>query len=396
MRFLLLCTLLLAAQGCSADSGKAAFAPSDAQADSVELQDAGPQDVSQSADATDAWGKDAADADVSVPLDAQEQDVSAEPVPDVDFSYDALGSEKDVCAAVVVEARLPKLAIYILLDRSGSMTFVNKWQTAVDGITQFVTDPGASGMKVALQYFPIGQEDAGDSCTGQIYAVPAVSMGELPANANAISASLAAAAPEGVTTPTQAALLGLSQYGSIYGSTPPGSEEKVVGLLMTDGMPAGPCDNTTAGLQAIAAASFNATPSVPVYVLGMSGADFNVLNAIAASGGTTGAYSVTSGGASAFLTTLKEIQGKAIGCEFAMPQTDAGLIDPVAVEVTFTPTGGAAQKLTRQTGGGTCGLGWYYDNNTAPTKIVLCPSTCKLVQSDVGGKVDVNLGCLGS
>jgi hypothetical protein len=390
MRNCLWCTLLLAFLGCSADSGQATFAPADAQPDLTEAKDAVAEDVSQ---VPDASGKD---ADASPQQDALGDPAEEPDVADVSFSYDAQESEKDVCANVVVEAKLPTLAIYILLDRSGSMTFANKWQTAIDGISQFVQDSDAAGMKVALQYFPLGPEDAGESCDGLQYATPAVPMGALPAHAAAMLASLNAALPEGTTTPTEGALRGIAQFGAAYGSVPPGSAERVIGLLMTDGMPAGPCDNTTAGLEAIAAASFGGTPSVPLYVLGMSGADFNVLSAIAAAGGTAAAYNVTSGGAAAFLIALKAIQGKAIGCEFSIPETDAGLIDPGQVQVLFTPTGGTTQKLGRQTGGGTCGLGWYFDDNTAPTKIVLCPSTCKLIQGDASGKVEVNLGCLGS
>jgi hypothetical protein len=37
--------------------------------------------------------------------------------------------------------------------------------------------------------------------------------------------------------------------------------------------------------------------------------------------------------------------------------------------------------------------GWYYDNNASPTKIILCPASCQMVQADQNGKVDILLGC---
>jgi hypothetical protein len=47
----------------------------------------------------------------------------------------------------------------------------------------------------------------------------------------------------------------------------------------------------------------------------------------------------------------------------------------------------------------TKGGGWYYDsvpvpgNKPAPTKILLCPSTCTDVTAKFGFKINVTLGC---
>ena len=38
--------------------------------------------------------------------------------------------------------------------------------------------------------------------------------------------------------------------------------------------------------------------------------------------------------------------------------------------------------------------GWYFDSNAAPTKVVLCPSSCSTVQADSAAKVDVLFGCI--
>ena len=37
--------------------------------------------------------------------------------------------------------------------------------------------------------------------------------------------------------------------------------------------------------------------------------------------------------------------------------------------------------------------GWYYDDNTNPTQVLVCPSTCTAIQSDPNAKVDVLFGC---
>jgi hypothetical protein len=40
--------------------------------------------------------------------------------------------------------------------------------------------------------------------------------------------------------------------------------------------------------------------------------------------------------------------------------------------------------------------GWYYDDNTAPTRIFLCPASCDLAQAEVtepGTGLNVLFGC---
>ena len=342
------------------------------------------------AGAPDAAAESAADVSDAPVVDAVEDGPSD--AVDVSFQYDAMGSEADACAVTVVEATPPPLAMYMILDRSGSMTFANKWETAVSGITQFVQAPSASGAKVALQYFPV---ETGHDCAGGVYATPVVPMAALPANAQSIVDSLQATLPEGTTTPMEGALNGLSQFCTAYASTAPGSSEKVVALLITDGMPDGDCTNETLELAAIAAAGWGGSPPVPTYVMGMSGADFTVLGEIAAGGGTEAAYSVTTGGAAAFLAVLEEIRADAVGCSHAMPAPDGGTVDIDQVEVIFEPGSGNPQDVPRVMDEGACGIGWYFDDNTSPSTIELCPSTCNLVKADAQSVVRISLGCLG-
>ncbi len=87
-----------------------------------------------------------------------------------------------------------------------------------------------------------------------------------------------------------------------------------------------------------------------------------------------------------------------LGCEFALPKSDGGTIDPTKVVVQFTPSGGPAKTLTQVTDASKCGAitdGWYYDDNTSPTKILLCPTTCSTVGADQSGTISVLLGCKG-
>src|SRR5262249_7092016 len=102
--------------------------------------------------------------------------------------------------------------------------------------------------------------------------------------------------------------------------------------------------------------------------------------------------------ASQFLAALSAIQGKSIGCEFLMPtSSDAGVVDPTKILLEYTATSGAAEGVPRTTDATTCtGDAYYFDNNTSPTKVQLCPSLCTKVQSDPGAIVNMLLGCAGS
>ena len=114
--------------------------------------------------------------------------------------------------------------------------------------------------------------------------------------------------------------------------------------------------------------------------------------------GTCKHWNVGDGNGAVFAEALKQIQASAVGCTYAMPTTDAGIINPDNVTVEYRANGvPPAQKLTRVTNQAACvANGWYYDNNAAPTEIRLCPAQCTAVQADPNAKVDVLLGCLGS
>ena len=94
---------------------------------------------------------------------------------------------------------------------------------------------------------------------------------------------------------------------------------------------------------------------------------------------------------------MQAIQHTALGCTYAIPQPASGQIDYSQVNVIYTPGGGgAAETIPNVMSAAQCpasGDGWYYDNNNAPTQIVLCGSTCTTVSADTSGEVDITLGC---
>jgi hypothetical protein len=240
------------------------------------------------------------------------------------------------------------------------------------------------GVKVALQVW------SGEGpCDGSVYNTPAIAMDVLPNHAPQISTWLSGISPDG-NTPTQGALLGLATYCGTYAAANPG--EKVVGLLVTDGQPT-TCDTSAGTLTGIAASAFAATPSILVYVMGMQGADFGLLDQIAQAGGTTSSFDAT-GGAAAFIAALEAIRGTALNCEFQIPEPDGGTVNPDEVNVEFFPSEGGSQKLYKVADASACvPWGWYYDDPANPTTIILCDESCDQAKLDNNGRIEVLLGC---
>lgn len=88
-----------------------------------------------------------------------------------------------------------------------------------------------------------------------------------------------------------------------------------------------------------------------------------------------------------------------IACEMPVPDPGGGqTVDPKNVNVTLDDNGNVTQ-LTKTAGQGTCGAdqSWYYDDDTQPTKVILCPMACAAAQAIVGvskkGSVKVLFGC---
>ena len=92
------------------------------------------------------------------------------------------------------------------------------------------------------------------------------------------------------------------------------------------------------------------------------------------------------------------VQDSKLSCDYAIPPPPGGkMFDASKVNVAYTPGGqGMPQQILNVPGGiGDCGQngGWYYDNPSAPTKILMCPSTCAVLQADQAGKVEILFGC---
>lgn len=327
-------------------------------------------------------------------------------LPDVEFSYDGPGEQNEACAAVTVQAQLVPLDLYVVLDRSGSM--VNpalgnlRWPPVRDALNAFFQSPTTAGIGIALTMFA---HPTLTSCSAASYQTPLLAMAPLPGNATghalALQNTMNNNAPVlGIGTPTESAMKGAVTFATNHKNANPGHSVAIV--LATDGIPGdSSCSGEdSAGTQAAITAGFNGTPSIRTFVIGIdpNTAEMQTnLNAWANAGGGQFFDVATAGGPTQFLNAMKAIQGSLLGCTFVMPKTDAGIIDLTKLKVIYTPGSGAPQELPHVNDAASCaGPGWYFDNNSTPTTIELCANSCSTVQADGNGKIDIELGCLGS
>src|SRR5262249_14585539 len=80
--------------------------------------------------------------------------------------------------------------------------------------------------------------------------------------------------------------------------------------------------------------------------------------------------------------------GLELSCTFAIPPPpDGEALDPSKVNFVYTPAGGSPMTIANVGSMAGCGAGggWYYDNPTAPTQIIVCPATCTTLQHDPMG-----------
>jgi hypothetical protein len=299
------------------------------------------------------------------------------------------------CASTSSKAQLAPLDIYVMLDQSLSMTDPvagggTKWTAVTGALTAYVNQPNPNGVSIGIQYFGLGF--LGASCNAPDYATPAVEIAPLPGVAQAFIASLGAHAPSTVT-PTSAALQGAVDHASAWAKAHPG--DKVIVVLATDGDP--DACGSLAMVDAIAAAGFMGMPSIPTFVIGV-GPSLGNLDGIAAAGGTTTAFHVDTNANvnQQFLDALNKIRGASLTCSYLIPKPSMGMLNYGDVNVEYKPGMGMPQIIPKVKGKAACpasGLGWYYDNDSAPTQIILCDATCAMITADAKAEVDVVLGC---
>jgi hypothetical protein len=346
---------------------------------------------------------------------------------DLDASMEAGEVTEDAaCGTGRADANLLPVNLMMMFDRSGSMvnedsidpvTLLNRWDTATQGLITFFQDPTADGLGVALRFFPHDEPVAGctssnDACDAAACAEVLVDMGTLTAESAPTDAQEAAlidaiemypppmSGSMGAGTPIYAALDGALRWASAYQLEH--AEQKTVVVFVTDGEPNG-CNEDFDDISDLAADALDMA-GVSTYAIGLAdsmgnGVNQDDMNQLAAAGGTEEAFFINDGptASAALIEAFNAIRGMSLSCDFPMPEAtnDGNPVDPLLVNVTFTAGDGTESTFTKVTDAAACGTAtsWYYDDETAPTRIYLCPAACDAVASDPMAKFQVLVGC---
>jgi hypothetical protein len=306
------------------------------------------------------------------------------------------------CTSGYSKAVFKPLNLYFTVDKSGSMSG-SKWSGASGGLKKFFQDPGSAGLGVALEFYPLAAGGSfGDGCPDAACAAapcanPMVALGTLtnmPAPTDTQEQSLVAAvdavAPGG-GTPTHPALGGALAWAIARSQTNPNQTHAVV--LVSDGDPS-ECDTNALALIALAADAYD-NSAIRTYVVGMDGANLALLDQIAAAGGSGKSFVIVGNNANSIeqqlIATFQSISAASVSCSFLLPAP--GTFDKNDISVTFSASNGGTSILPQRAGASGCGNGWYFDDNTNPTKIIVCPDSCAAAKADSGSSISVNIGC---
>jgi len=316
--------------------------------------------------------------------------------------YSGQGSAcKPPSCSSVTSRTIRKVNMFVQFDRSGSMTTNDRWTKTTTALKAFFQDPSSAGLGVALRFWEHYKPVAGcddTACDVHACSVPLVTLGTLtasPAPADTQEQKLIDAinsVTPAADTPMYPALAGALKWATTNQLANPSQQYVVV--FVTDGIP-NSCNTDPAQIAQLAGDAYT-NSGVLTYAIGIQDANVTNMNAIASKGGTNTAFFVSEQQdvQQQFLDAMLQIKGDVVACEFDLP--NGGLFDPTNAKVLYTPTSGAAVTFPKVMSQSSCGTGWYYDSNTNPTKILLCPTTCQTVLTDTGARIDVDLGCPGA
>ena len=314
------------------------------------------------------------------------------------------------CSGVGVELEPAPLDMFIMQDRTQSMTYtvqntsLQRWDVLEQGVQQYLNDTSvqAAAPRIGLGYFGItGNSNDPTECLASSYATPTIGIGPVATTGPEILDWYTnERALLGGLTPWFPALQGALTYAQNWQIANPNRMTVVV--LVTDGY-ATECDQSVTDTQEMVGefyagvvGQYNTTgqPGIRTYIIGIAVDKFN-LNDVAQAGGTGAAYIVDSTGAvSEFVSAMDNITNANISCTLDLPTPPQGqVLDPNKVQVVYEPFSGPNQEIPFATASGGCGTqngGWYFNNTTPPTQVILCPCSCANLGA---GSIQVRFGC---
>jgi hypothetical protein len=245
-----------------------------------------------------------------------------------------------------------------------------------------------------------------------------VPMGRLPGHAATFTQGLDGRPnATGLGTPIETALRGAGTFCSRFEQGSMG--EECVAVLLTDGAPSG-CAQETATLVQLAQTIYAGGMGTRLFTVGLQGADFGLLDALAQAGGgvdcdpNSARFSCdVSGGPDQLrdamqrirsvvtkvttrVETTTRVEDVPVECEWTVPAPPAGgMFDKKRVNVRASaPSLKAPIDFGQVENAAACvEKGWHYDKPDAPTRLIACPQTCSMLKATPLAKVDILLGC---
>ncbi len=311
-----------------------------------------------------------------------------------------------MCKGTGTEAERSGVDMFIMMDRSSSMTYAleggtgTRWEALHAAMRDFVTQAALTDLRAGIAFFPFdtsGADNASDAaanCQAENYAQPKVEIDEVSVNGEDIIAAMDDNLPSGFT-PTPPALTGALVHAKEWQTANPGRTTVVV--LVTDGYPTTcPKPGNLSMVVDVAEAGVTSAPAIKTYVVGLGGLDN--LDQVAYAGDSGDAFIVDTASADVtgqLVSALLNISTSPAQCEFALPAPEQGTeLDIERVQMIHKPSFGDAEEVPRVASLAACdgavNGGWYYDNPANPTQIRVCPCTCA---SFGAGTINIRLGC---
>ena len=315
------------------------------------------------------------------------------------------------CAGVAITLEPPPLDIYLMMDRTQSMTYtvqnttLERWDVIQQGIQTFVNSAAvqAAAPRVGLAFFgATGNPNDPTECNSSSYATPLIEIEALATSGSKITQALAnESALLGGQTPWFPALEGALTHSQQWQVA--NRQRTAIAVLITDGYPT-ECDTSVSDIQQMVGEFYagvtgvyntRGSPGIRTYIIGIAVDKFN-LDAVAEAGGT--GQSIIVDGVDAvnqFTSALSNIvQGAAPSCNLPLPNPPAGYtVDPAKVQLLYKPFVGAEQQMPLVESASNCvgpNGGFYYDNPTSPTQAILCPCSCANIGS---GELEFHFAC---
>jgi hypothetical protein len=354
------------------------------------------RDAAQTGDATDApLGDDSSVSEDAA--DAAKGDGATDALEDIPV--------RENCWERVFPGNPLPVDMYLLADNSEDMNCFpgescpsdagappgarTRWAPIAGAIPNFVAQ-SAGTSDVAAGLFPRFGAGNDVSCLVADYVSPGLPFGT---SRDAFAHFFEGRTPRGAWV-LQAALDGALQYARLHAVQQPNRQTIVA--LVTPGHENKACtDDSFEAASRLAASALAAAPPVKTTVISTLPSLVDLFK-VAVAGGTwpQGRPTPTTGDPQT--DTVAAIQAAAAPCDYAMPQTSNPEWDRLWFFVRMKlGTAGAFSPLLRLMSpeGCTASGGWFFNDNLNPSRIMLCPSSCRAMSTASGSVVELGIGC---